>query len=49
MFYLALWPAAAGAKTILGERKQTESVGDLVQAPWSFFLFIRTPCERVFL
>ncbi len=29
---------AAGAKIFLGGRKQTESTGDLVQAPWSFFL-----------
>ncbi len=28
---------AAGAKMFFGGRKQTESTGDLVQAPWSFF------------
>ncbi len=40
---------AAGAKHFWGGRKQTESTGDLVQAPWSFFFFIRMPCERVFV
>ncbi len=32
-----LWSVAAGAKNLFGGRKQTESTGDLVQAPWSFF------------
>ncbi len=44
------WTAvAAGAKKFfLGGCKQTESTGDLVQAPWSFSFFIRTPCEGYF-